>query len=202
MINKQTTQKEFVHIFYLLSYFRNFLPRFSQLTINIKAAKNGQPYKLEDCITELEAIKKWIGQSPTLPTPSIDSVIEIYTDFSQTGIAACFTFLNNGKQFPFHFLSRATTAAESQLSAIEGEALAIKWTLDKMEKEFIPYHNVTIYSDQQPLIQLINSDLSHSTISPTLLRKITFIQKHPFSFKYIVSTKNKADALSRLYLSS
>lgn len=52
-IDETTKQSEYNHIFCLVSYFRQFLPKFASAVKHIKAAKNGQPFLLEECQKEL-----------------------------------------------------------------------------------------------------------------------------------------------------
>lgn len=162
----------------MLLYFRSFIYRFAERTFELKLAKNSQPFSLAKVQKELQYLKQFIHNKPYLKTPSIHDEIQIYTDYSNYGIAGCCVFreLETKKLIPFHFISKTTTPAESLLTAIEGEALAIRYVIKRIGKELLLYLNIIFFCDQQPLVTAINSDVTSAPMSDSLKKKVLAIQ--------------------------
>lgn len=127
----------------------------------------------------------------------------VFTDFSIVRLAGicCFRKSSKNELLLFHFVSLSTTKAESRLPVIEDEVLAIKFMLQRIGRELILYRNLRVCIDQEPLVTLLNNnDLTDAALSPMLKMKILNIQAYGFRFKYVESSKNRADSLSRLAL--
>lgn len=69
-------------------------------------------------------------------------------------------------------MSRRTTATESKLSAIDGEACALLWALKELQSEVYSASQVMVLVDHEPLEFLVKNELANADISASLKQKI------------------------------
>ena len=94
--------------------------------------------------------------------------------------------------------SRHLTGAEAGYAAIEGEALAVAWCLEKARLFLLGCPNFLIVTDHRPLVKLLGNQKLNGIFNPRLLRSKEKTLFYKFHIKYMRGkTNNTADALSR-----
>ena len=94
--------------------------------------------------------------------------------------------------------SRFLTPAESGYAAVEGEALAVTWCLQKARLFLLGCPNLTIVTDHRPLVKLLGNRSLGDITNPRLLRLKEKTLQYQFQVKYLPGKRNHAaDFLSR-----
>ena len=114
------------------------------------------------------------------------------TDASIKGLGAM--LLQDGH--PVYFASKALTQVERGYVAIELEALAASWSMEKFH-HFLYASHFTLEMDQKPLEVIISKSLNSAT--PRLQRLLIRTFAYNFTVRYIKGENNQlADCLSHL----
>lgn len=94
--------------------------------------------------------------------------------------------------------SRHLTTAESGYAAVEGEALAVVWCLQKARLFLLGCPNLTIVTDHRPLVKLLGDRALGDIVNPRLFRLKEKTLQFKFIIKYLPGKRNcAADFLSR-----
>ena len=94
--------------------------------------------------------------------------------------------------------SRHLTAAEAGYAAVEGEALAVAWCLQKARLFLLGCPNLTIVTDHRPLTKLLGDRALSDVVNPRLFRLKERTLQYRFQVKYLPGKRNAAaDFLSR-----
>ena len=103
-------------------------------------------------------IKKEIVQAPILRyyDPKKETVLQ--TDASIKGLGAC--LLQDGH--PVYFASKSLQDAEHRYVAIELEALAVAWAMEKFHHILYASH-LTLETNQKPLETILTKSLTEAT---------------------------------------
>ena len=139
-----------------------------------------------------------------------DKPTALLTDWSKTGVG--FVVLQqhcrcSGMERPFCCKdgwklvlcgSRYLTSAEQRYAAIEGEALAIAWALQKARLFLLGCQNLEIITDHRPLVKLFSDRELKDITNPRLFR----LKEKTLAYRYVIRFKPGkknilADALSR-----
>ena len=140
----------------------------------------------------VEAIKKEIVQAPVLKyyDPKKTTILQTYASIKGLGAV----LLQDGH--PVHFASKALTQAERGYVAIELEALAASWSMEKFH-HFLYASHFTLEMDQKPLEVILSKSLNSAT--PRLQRLLIRTFAYNFTVRYIKGENNQlADCLSHL----
>ena len=106
----------------------------------------------------MEAIKKEIAQAPILKYYDPKKPTVLQTDASVKGLDA--VLLQDGH--PVYFTSKALMLAEIGYIAIELEALAVSWSMEKFH-HFLYASHFTLETDQKPLEVILLKSLNSAT---------------------------------------
>ena len=94
--------------------------------------------------------------------------------------------------------SRHLTTAEAGYAAVEGEALAVVWCLQKARLFLLGCPNLTILTDHRPLVKLFGDRALGDVVNPRLFRLKEKTLQFRFTMKYLPGKRNcAADFLSR-----
>ena len=94
--------------------------------------------------------------------------------------------------------SRFCSGAESRYSPIEGELLALLWSLDKTKYWTLGNQNLFMFTDHKRLLGLADTKCIDEIPNPRLCRLVETIHMWKFTLKHISGKKNcTSDALSR-----
>ena len=139
-----TSKKEVQTFLGMVQYLSKFSPRLSELSeplrdlVHIHVPFIWQPEHTQ----AVEAIKKEIAQAPVLKYYDPKKPTILQTDASIKGLGA--VLLQDGH--PVYFASKALTQAERGCVAIELEALAAPWSMEKFH-HFLYASHCTLESD-------------------------------------------------------
>ena len=116
----------------------------------------------------------------------------LQTDASIKGLGAC--LLQDGH--PIYFASKSLQDAEHGYVAIELEALAVAWAMEKFH-HFLYASHFILETNQKPLETILAKSLTEATLQLQRLLIHTF--PYDFTVRYIKGSTNQlADCLSRL----
>ena len=126
-------------------------------------------------------IKKEIVQEPILRYYNLKKEAVLQTDASIKGLGAC--LLEDGH--PVYFASKSLQDAEHGYVAIELEALAVAWAMEKFH-HFLYASHFTLETDQKPLETILAKSLTEATRQLLLI----CILPYDFTVKYIIGSTN------------
>ena len=180
----------------LASYYRRFIPRFSQVAAPLYALmKKDAPYQWNSsCQDTFEQLKQKLIQAPVLAFPDFSKDFILETDASGVGLGAVLSQeQEDGKPKPLCYASRTLQTHERNYGVSELEALAVVW----MVKHFRVYlfgHKCRVYTDHEALVSL----MSHPHPSGKLARWGLALQELDLTIHYRPGKLNQsADGLSR-----
>lgn len=190
------TPKQVKQFLGLIGYYRRFVPNFAQIAKPLTTLlKKDTPFRWTE--TQQESFKQFkhlLTNPPLLQFPDFSKSFILTTDASQYAIGAVLSQGEPGKDLPIAYASRTLNSAESNMSTIERELLAIVWSTE----HFRPYlfgQDFIIYCDHRPLTYLYNCKNPASRLIRWRLRL------EEFSYKIVYkpgSVNSNADALSRI----
>ena len=177
------------------SYYRRFIPRFTDSTKHIRSMlKKGVHFKwTPEMQHEYDVIKGMLASEPLVCPPDYTKKFYVMTDGSKVGLAGVVYQLDeDGKQQVVGYWSRSLTSAEQNYDAREIETLAILGTLTKY-RAILPTE-FTLYTDHLNLLKL-STYVSHKTRLSSWANRLSVWQP---VIKHIAGSKNVvADWMSR-----
>ncbi len=111
----------------------------------------------KETVESFDTLKRMLLQSPVLAIydPSLPTFIS--TDASDYGLGAVLTQLHpDGFERVIAFASRTLSTSERKYSAVEKEALACVWALEKW-RTYVWGHRFTLRADHQALTTLLST---------------------------------------------
>ena len=200
-----TCVKEVRSFIGMASYYRRFIPNFSEIAKPIVAlTKKYAKFKWDiDCQTAFDCMKRQLSSLPILGYPDTNKPYILYTDASNSCIGACLTqpidrkesespVIRNEK--PIYYLSHKLSDTQTRWSTIEKEAFAIHYALQKLD-HYLHNAEFTIRTDHKPLKYLLESPMQNKKIQLWALG----IAGYNCKIEYVAGTDNScADLLSRV----
>jgi len=203
------TVRELVSFINMAGWYRRFIPRYAAVTYplrrimknaaNRQAARRAMRMPLEwdeESKVAFEEVKAVLTSAPVLVTPDYNKEFYLAVDASKKGFGAVLCqFGQDQKEHPIGYYSRSTTDTESRYSAVDLEATACEWALERTRM----YHEgrlVVVLSDHQALKHLMTTD---NAIKSRRLQQL-YIKMQAFNtkWKYRPGQQQKvADHLSR-----
>ena len=189
----------------MCSYYRRFIPNFSEIAEPIIAlTKKYSKFKwTEDCQRAFKYLKDSLTVIPHLAYPDVNKPYTLYTDASQSCIGACLTQpCCEGEEVipgiktekPIYYLSRKLSDTQTRWSTVEKEAYAIHYALQKLD-HFLHNAEFTIRTDHKPLKYILEAPMQNKKIQLWALG----LSGYNCKVKYISGPENTcADLLSRL----
>ena len=171
-----TCVKQFRSFIGMCSYYRRFLPNFSDIAspliaLTKKRAKFKWSYACQKAFDELE---KHLTNIPLLAYPDLNKPYILYTDASDKAIGACLTqqcdpsesFLPGiTNEKPIHFISHKLSDTQTRWSTIEKEAFAIHYALQRLD-HYLHNAEFIIRTDHKPLKYLLDAPMQNKTRGP------------------------------------
>ena len=179
-----------------LSYYRNFIPRFAELTAKMHAIKKTEKFTwTEEMEQNFKILKDQFTKHPIRSVPKFESrePFQLTTDFSSQAISAILSQDQQGQERLIAAGGRKTTEAEKKYPSWKGELCAIIYGIRKYSTilQFKPF---IINTDSSALTYLRTLKESKGMIA----RWIEYLQGYDFKVVHRPGSKNKnADALSR-----
>ncbi len=145
----------------LTSWFNKFLPNYATVVEPLRQmlrANAQTPLQWsKETVESFDTLKRMLMQSPVLAIydPSLPTFIS--TDASDYGLGAVLTQLHpDGVERVIAFASRTLSTSERKYSAVEKEALACVWAVEKW-RTYVWGHRFTLRTDHQALTTLLST---------------------------------------------
>ena len=169
----------------MIQYLSKFSPRIAELSEPLwDLIKKHAPYSWgPEHSQAFDYIKKEIVQVPILRYYNLKKETVLQTDASIKGLGAC--LLQDGH--PVYFASKSLQDAECGYVAIELEALAVAWAMEKFH-HFLYASHFTLETDQKPLETILAKSLTEATLQLQWL--LIYILPYDFTVKYIKGSTN------------
>ena len=190
-----TCVKEVRSFIGMCSYYRRFIPNFSQIAEPIIAlTRKYAHFKWSDVHQKaFQYLKDSLTCVPLLSYPDSNAPYVLYTDASDTCIGACLTQVCEGEEKPIFYLSHKLSRTQCKWSVVEKEAFAIHFALQKLDY-YLHNSSFVIRTDHKPLKYLLESPMQNKKIQLWALS----MSGYNCSIEYIAGTTNTcADLLSR-----
>ena len=184
----------------MLNFYRRFVPHAAKILSPLYELVNVKDAGFEDAWTtrhdeQFRCSKLTLAAATSLAHPSSTAETSIYTDASDTAVAAVLQQRLDGVLTPISFFSRKLHAAETKYSAFDNELLAMHVSVKKF-RYFIEGRHFTIFSDHKPLTFIFSN--VPNTWSPRQQRHLCFVSEFTTDVRYVPGADNVvADALSR-----
>ena len=195
-----TTVREVRSFIGMCSYYRRFIPSFSEIAEPIISLtrKFARFNWTDDCQLAFEKLKEKLVELPLLSFPDPNLPYTLYTDASDKCIGACLTqtmIYNDEKvERPIYYLSHRLSDTQTRWSTIEKEAYAIYYSLQKLD-HYLHNAEFVIKCDHRPLKYLLDSPMQNKKISLWALS----IAGYNCKIEFLKGTDNSvADLLSRV----
>ncbi|GBM08849.1 Retrovirus-related Pol polyprotein from transposon 297 [Araneus ventricosus] len=202
-LSRPSTKKELRSFLGLASYYRDYIPNFSEIVLPLTDLSKGKVSNILPWSIEAEEafvkIKDELIRMPTLHTLDISRPFWLYTDASATAIGTCLAQQDDvGKELPIAFFSKKLTLTQMKWSIIEREALCVLEALKKFDT-WVFGGKIQAVSDHNPLTYLTNS----APYGAKLSRWALALQIYNLTISYRKSIQHEnADVLSRLAIDS
>ena len=190
--NTPKSIKELQRFLGMCNYFRNFISGFASLSKGLyEMCTEKELLWTDNSLKAYNNLKDKIAES-VLVLPPPDAKLKLYTDASNDCVGAC--LMTEAGQ-PVSFASKKLTASECHWSAIDKEAFAVVWAVQKL-RSFLLGKTFTIFSDHQPLKYLLQAH----NVAPKVHRWRAMVGEFDFDVKYVPGKENVvADSLSRVF---
>ena len=133
----------------LSSYYRRFIPQFSQIAQPLHAlTRKGAEFQWTDaCEEAMKTLKERLVSAPVLAYPSFDKPFVMETDASIAGVGVVLSQpQKDGQLHPVAYASRSLSAPERNYAITELETLAVVWAIAHFHS-YLYGHSVTVYTD-------------------------------------------------------
>ena len=190
-----TCVKEVRSFIGMCSYYRRFIPNFSQIAEPIIAlTRKYAHFKWSDTHQKaFEFLKDSLTAVPLLVYPDANEPYILYTDASDLCIGACLTQECEGDEKPIYYLSHKLSKSQCKWAVVEKEAFAIHYALQKLDY-YLHNAQFVIRTDHKPLKYLLESPMQNKKIQLWALS----MSGYNCTIEYIAGTTNTcADLLSR-----
>jgi len=165
----------------LASYFRKFVPRFSQIMKPIYSLTSSK--SVFNWNNELEDIRKNIIailiNEPVLVIFDPQHPIELHTDASSYGYGAMLMHRINGSPHVIEYFSKTTSPAESRYHSYELETLAVVESVTQF-RHYLVGRTFVVYTDCNSL----KSSRTKIDLTPRVHRWWAYLQSFDFKIEY------------------
>lgn len=190
-------QKDVKSFISLASYYRKFIPHFSQLSKPLTSLLKKECTTFNwtsQCDESFKRLKKALMTKPLLRYPDYSRTFVLTTDASRDAIGGVLSQDYDGHDLPICYYSRTLNKAEVNYSVIERELLAIVDACKKF-RHYLYGRPFEIRTDHRPLVYLNNC----KDPSSRLVRWRLKLHDYDYTIAYKKGVLNgNADSLSRI----
>lgn len=190
-----------------VGYYRRFIKDFSKIAkpLNQLLAGTGRPRGRgspailwsPECEAAFRRLKDELLRAPILAYADFSKPFVLYTDASNLGLGAVLAQQQDGVERVVAYASRSLHPAErndANYSSFKLELLALKWALSEKFKDYLWGAQVTVVTDNNPLVHLQTAKLG-----AVEQRWVAQLANYNYQLRYRPGRENtNADALSRL----
>ena len=190
------TVKEVRSFIGMCSYYRRYVPNFSEQAIPIIALtrKNATFIWSEDCQEAFDSLKICLTNAPVLAHADPQKPYVLYTDASQGAVGAILAQKDNqAQERVVHYLSQQLNRRQRNWATIEKEAWAIVFALKRL-RQYLLGAKFTVYTDHKPLKSLFVAPIKNARIE----RWGILINEFQCDIQYRPGHSMKADFVSRI----
>ncbi|PAA56643.1 hypothetical protein BOX15_Mlig004385g26 [Macrostomum lignano] len=181
-----------------VNFLHKFIPHYSAIAEPLRQLlkKDADWHWGERERTAFRTLKSAVTSSPVLAHFDCQAETYVTCDASLDGLGAVLSQVQNGKEVPIAFASRALSPAEKRYSAGEREALACVWSIERWHY-YLYGRRVTLRTDHKALTTLLDSKgMGHRPLR--IHRWVERLRGYDVRFEHIPGADNKcADMLSR-----
>ena len=188
------TKKELDRFVGLSVYYSKWIPSFASLTEPLFAAKKNPSFPLNEAACQaFTSIKETVAKA-ALWIPDRHKPFTLETDASGTAIGGVLSQDNR----PIAFVSHKLSEQELNWPAVEKEAFAVVWCIDKL-RQFLLGSKFTVITDQQGVAYLLDARPKSAIKNNKLCRWRLALNEYSFEVQYRPGKLNSvADAMSRI----
>ena len=195
IVNMKTPEnvKQLQSFLGMAQYLNTYSPVLADLCAPLyKLTRDNVPFQWGHEHSEaFELIKQELSKQPVLQYYDVKKEVTLQVDASNTGLGLVLLQDNH----PILYASRALRDHETRYVALEKEALATAWAMERCH-HYLYGRFFTLETDHKPLETILSRSIVES--SPRLQRIITRTMPYDFKVCYIKGTTNKiADCMSR-----
>jgi hypothetical protein len=196
---RPTTRTEIRSFIGLASYYRKFIPKFSEIARPMnQLVKKDEPFKWTEAQEKaFNTLKEILVTQPILRYPDFEKTFYLMTDGSKDGLGAVLSQLDeNGKEYVVAYASRSLQGAQKNYSATELELLAAVWAIEHFY-HYLCYRHFILLTDHSAMAYLRKNPIKvqKGRLAKWALRT----QSYNFTVQYRAGKLNtNADALSRI----
>ncbi|XP_063894989.1 uncharacterized protein K02A2.6-like [Helicoverpa armigera] len=152
----------------------------------------------KECQEAFTKVKRLLGSSDVLMHYTPELPIILTTDASSVGLGAVISHTSARGERPVAYASRSLTQAERGYSQIDREALAIIFGIRKFH-QYLYGRKFILRTDHKPLTYIFGDKAGIPVMAASRLQRwAVLLAGYSYDIEYVSSSKNCADALSRL----
>ena len=191
-----TNLKELQRLLGMTGYYRQTIKGYAQIVepLNRLCRKNELFLWGPDQQEAFEKLKQELTSDRVMAYPHPDLPYKLYTDASGYAVGAILAQDIDGVERPVHYVSKTLNETQRKWSAIEREAYAIIYAIEKL-RPYLVGARFTVYTDHKPLRSLFQAEIKNFRIQ----RWSMYISETGCKIEYRKGSNNTcADMLSRL----
>ena len=190
------TPKEVKQFLRLVDYYRNFVPRFADISrVLTNLMEKDVEFKwTPECENCFHILKEFLQQTPILKYPDPQASYTLYTDASKYTYAGILTHHSNSTEHPITYVSGLFRGSQLNWATLTKEAYTIYMSVKKLSF-YIDTAKITVKSDRLPLKKFLEKNTLNSKVNNWAVE----LESQNITFEYIPRIRNTlADTLSRL----
>ncbi|XP_061385257.1 uncharacterized protein K02A2.6-like [Danaus plexippus] len=184
----------------MVMYYSKFIKNISTLLAPLyRLLKSGEKFVWSrECQDVFGKVKERLTSAEVLAHYSTELPLVVTADASSVGVGAVLAHETTAGERPVAYASRSLTDAERHYSQIDKEALAIVFAIRKFH-QYLYGRKFVLRTDHKPLTHILGDKVGIPIMAASRLQRwAVLLSGYNYTIEYVASSKNCADALSRL----
>lgn len=180
----------------MAGYYRQCIPEFAEVAAPlVNLTKKNELFRFgDDERIAFEKLKEALCSENVMAYPDVNKPYKLYTDASNYAIGGILAQETDGVERPIQYISKQLTDGQNKWSAIEREAYAVIFALQKL-RPYLWGAQFTVFTDHKPLLSLFKAEVKNTRVQ----RWAMLISEFGCSIEYRKGRNNiRADMLSRI----